>query len=295
MKKLLLILLAMLIANSTVRSMDIHAAANQCNLERMQQILGANPLFAQARDENQNTPLHLVAGGGDINSAALLLQYGADVNARGRSGLTPLHWAAYKGHTGLTTLFLGMTLLEVDHDFLSINAEINARDTEQNTSLHFAAFKGYRDIAMYLLSAGAEINAHKVHRMTPLHCAAVAGNEDIARALLEKAVEHRSQWQMSQIFLVEPEHLLGNECYVDDRDNWGYTALHLAVSNGHLDVVATLLQHGADVNALDNKSRTPLHWAAHKGRRAVMRVLFEYRCCVNVRDYRGFTPLQLAR
>ena len=42
----------------------------------------------------------------------------------------------------------------------------------------------------------------------------------------------------------------------------GHTALHVAAFQGHLDVVASLLKHGANVHAIDNTWRTtPLTWA----------------------------------
>ena len=43
---------------------------------------------------------------------------------------------------------------------------------------------------------------------------------------------------------------------------YGYTALHLAAEDGHVDVVKVLLQNGADVNAVDSKDQTALQMAA---------------------------------
>ena len=43
------------------------------------------------------TPLHLAAAHGRVPAARLLLELGADVEARCSIGRTPLHWAAFKG------------------------------------------------------------------------------------------------------------------------------------------------------------------------------------------------------
>ena len=43
----------------------------------------------------------------------------------------------------------------------------------------------------------------------------------------------------------------------------GRTALHLACSNGHLDTVKMLIQHGASVHVQDSFHQTPLHNAIH--------------------------------
>jgi hypothetical protein len=46
----------------------------------------------------------------------------------------------------------------------------------------------------------------------------------------------------------------------------GATPLHLASIQGHDDLVAYLLTHGASLTAKDRLGYTPLHWAAYKGR-----------------------------
>jgi ankyrin repeat protein len=52
----------------------------------------------------------------------------------------------------------------------------------------------------------------------------------------------------------------GFDPHVKDKD--GVTALHRAAMGGHPDAVATLLKHGAPIDALDGMfSATPLVWA----------------------------------
>lgn len=50
---------------------------------------------------------------------------------------------------------------------------------------------------------------------------------------------------------------------VNEANYGGRTALHLACSNGHLDTVKLLINHGASVNVLDSFHQTPLHNAIH--------------------------------
>ncbi|XP_047224593.1 oxysterol-binding protein-related protein 1-like isoform X2 [Girardinichthys multiradiatus] len=56
----------------------------------------------------------------------------------------------------------------------------------------------------------------------------------------------------------------------------GWTALHLACSSGHRDVVEELLKAGVDVNLQDNMGDTPLHKAAHAGRKEIVLLLLRY-------------------
>ena len=76
----------------------------------------------------------------------------------------------------------------------------------------------------------------------------------------------------------------------------GFTALHLAAFFGRETVAATLLEHGADVNAVArNPLRVqPLHSAAAAGHTPVARLLLEYGADPNARQEGGFVPLHAA-
>jgi ankyrin repeat protein len=52
------------------------------------------------------------------------------------------------------------------------------------------------------------------------------------------------------------------------RNRYGWTPLHWAARNGHLQTVTALLDWGADVNAADANGWTPLFPAAYWGQRA---------------------------
>lgn len=61
-------------------------------------------------------------------------------------------------------------------------------------------------------------------------------------------------------------HLLKKGTYVDQRDSSGYTPLHYAARNGHLDLCRLLVEKGACVNAITNQGQaTALHRAATAG------------------------------
>ena len=55
---------------------------------------------------SQSTPLHLAAGYNRVGVVQLLLQHGADVHAKDKGGLVPLHNACSYGHFEVTELLL---------------------------------------------------------------------------------------------------------------------------------------------------------------------------------------------
>ena len=63
---------------------------------------GANPNIGD--HHNNQTPLHVAALGGHINVAKALLKGGADRNAKGRGGVTPLMTASNRGDGDMANL-----------------------------------------------------------------------------------------------------------------------------------------------------------------------------------------------
>ena len=63
---------------------------------------------------------------------------------------------------------------------------------------------------------------------------------------------------------------------VNKVDNIGQTALHYAASEGHKDMVAYLIEKaGVDVNKVDNNGSTALHYAAAKDHKEVVQYLVQ--------------------
>ncbi|MDQ7821364.1 MAG: ankyrin repeat domain-containing protein [Candidatus Eremiobacteraeota bacterium] len=69
-------------------------------------LLAVNPALAKKKDNDGFTCLHYAAIGDQVETAAFLIEKGADVNAVGPDGRTALHFAAKKGFTEMTELLL---------------------------------------------------------------------------------------------------------------------------------------------------------------------------------------------
>ena len=236
----------------------LHLAALGRNEQAMRLLLeqGAD---INARKGNQFTPLHGAAYNGHDEVARLLLEKGADINAREEDQWTPLHLAAQNGHDQVARLLLGQ------------GADINARTNKQYTPLHWAAQKGHDEVARVLLEQGADINARTGDQATPLHNAAFNGHDEVARLLLEQGADINAR----------------------QEDQW--TPLHWAAAKGHDEVARLLLGKGADIEARQKDQYTPLHLAAQNGHDEVARLLLGKGANIKARIKSGHTALDIAK
>ncbi|HUV29656.1 MAG TPA: ankyrin repeat domain-containing protein [Acidobacteriota bacterium] len=82
-----------------------------------------------------------------------------------------------------------------------------------------------------------------------------------------------------------------NPQLVTATDDQGYSPLHKAAYNNHLNVVEYLISQGADVNSASGSGSTPLHGAAYYGHPEIVRVLLDGGAECDVVNAGGYTPL----
>ena len=114
------------------------------NIEAVKQHLAAGVDVNAKSDKLGTTPLHYAAKRGEKEIAELLIANGADVNARGMMGWTPLSWAANK---------------EIAELLIAKGADVKAKTDFEYTPLHWAAVSGHKEVAELLIANGADVNA----------------------------------------------------------------------------------------------------------------------------------------
>jgi ankyrin repeat protein len=155
----------------------------------------------------QDQGLIWAAGFGHPGAVKLLLESGADINARNNDGETPLMVASLLGHVDIVKLLLAK------------GADVDAMHKRGMTALMRASFEGHVEVVRVLVDHGADVN---VEGMIPaLSLACEMGRTKVVKLLLEKGAD------------------------VNAKDHWGNTALVLASKKGHGQIVELLKAHGA--------------------------------------------------
>jgi RNA polymerase sigma factor (sigma-70 family) len=124
------------------------------------------------------TALHRAAYNGDRALAALLLDAGADPDARTSGGQTPLHIAALVDRPAIVA------------QLLAGGADPNAAADHGLTPLHFAVIRDRRAIVAQLLAAGADGALPDRHGRTPVDWARMKGYEELVE-VQESSVDSR--------------------------------------------------------------------------------------------------------
>jgi hypothetical protein len=168
--------------------------------------LNGRDLDGEPDHHNTDTPLHWALKNGQVYASKLLIDNGADVNAKNNDGHTPLHYACVFGHVDAAKLLI--------HNEANVNAKSN---NDGGTPLHYASAEGHVDAAKLLIDNGADVNAKDNDGYTPLHNACENGHVDVAKLLIEKGAD------------------------VNTKNNDGNTAHRLAMMKGHQELAILMV------------------------------------------------------
>ena len=199
---------------------------------------------------NDETYLHLAVKKMKIELATLLLEKGADPNARDSRGLTPLHYA----------LKLGASRTRTNPDLiidllLDNGADIHARSDDLRSSLHWAVESAQLSHIKKALAAGAAIDRPSIDGVTPLHDALFLGLNDIVEHL---TANHASIDIYSAAGLGDLEkvkrflHPKPNR-YLKLQGDSGRSALMYATIGGQIEIVNLLLSKATGENRYSNE------------------------------------------
>jgi ankyrin len=257
-------------------------------LEKIAEWEKANPQRAKA---HITWLLQSAAQAGQPEVVTVALEHGADPNAKGSDGSTPLHRAAMASVRGAEVVGL----------LLKHGAKPTALMAEGETPLVVAVSCGHSDIAAALLAGGADANARDGEGRTALHQAVHADQQRLGR---RKAGAQRVRFPWDPVVETNEQPVItvlaSGGANVNATDKRGVTPLHVAAYSGYDAAVDLLLANGANARVKTREGTTPLHSVAVgdggvSTRLHIAESLLAAGAEVTARDKAGKTPLDLAR
>ena len=202
-----------------------------------------------------------------------LLEQSVDVNASQVDGMTALHWVAL--HDDQKTARLLVTA----------GADANATNRYGVTPLKLACTNGNGPLVELLLEAGADPNTTLPGGETALMTASRTGRLGPVKALLARGADvHATVQGMGRQdgagatkFLAR----MADPTIFDFEARTEQTALVWAAAEGHGEVVAALIQAGAEFQMTLESGFTPLLFAVRQGHTDVVRTLVKAGVDVN--------------
>ena len=263
---------------------DVHSAARLGMIEKLRELVFADPALVNARGGDGQIPLHFAS---TVEIARLLLAHGADIDARDVDHeSTPAQWmvrdrqqiARYLIQQGCETdilmaAALGDTTLVRKH--LDANPGcIHLRVSDQ----YFPMINPKSGGTIYQWTLGWYVSAHDVAKQF--------GHDEVFRLLMERSPTEvklvAAYWAADELAV---KSLLADHAGLAASLSPAYRRqVAHAARNNNLAAVRVMLAAGLPVGALGQHRATPLHWSAFHGNAEMAREILRYKPPLELTD-----------
>lgn len=236
------------------------------------------------------TPLIIAVGNSYIDTAKILIENGANINAVDIEGWSALSYAVNNGDIEIAKLLLENKAKIKDELLIAIKspivesrinmmkllidnkANINYTDENGFSPLNIAIESGDMELTKFLITNGANVNSLMQDGVSLIGYAIAQNNMDLLQILIEN----------------------GANVNYTNGDSWADTPLQTASRLGLDNVVRILLTRNADINAVDMNGNTALHTAALNSQLSIVKLLLEKNPNLDIQNKVGNTALHLA-
>ena len=272
---------------------DLLEAAKQADVAAVRALLEQGAPV-DAIEGDGTTALHWASYHDEIATVQRLLTAGADVNVANDLGVTPLWTASQNGSEELVRMLL------------TAGANPNLALLAGETPMMVAARSGAREVVGLLVAHGAALEARGSRGQTALMWAVAQGHSQVVDLLLSQGADpHARSAVWGEVMGVPPHgqpeynrdiphggntalmfaarvgsvasarHLIAAGADVDDTNAWGVSATTMAAHAGFSELVALLLEEGADPNAAE-AGFGAIHVAVMRQELAMVTTLLEH-------------------
>ncbi|PIQ24039.1 hypothetical protein COW36_05840 [bacterium (Candidatus Blackallbacteria) CG17_big_fil_post_rev_8_21_14_2_50_48_46] len=282
-------------------------------------LVGADPNQLIPYGTTQIRILSWASRWGNLHLMQLLIDKGADPNARDLAGYTPIKWAVAFSDQ-----------IEVLEFLVKNGADINLADAEGYTPLMSAAMGGNLEIVKFLIEKGAKLQAQTDEGYNALLSAARYGHMEVLEYFIHQGSDLAYQDRLGRSVLTEAiwgNHLevvsyylrfakdpqarskalkyaqtyqnteilqfLNSQSEAASPQSANENLLQ-AVKTGNIPALQAALAQGASPHAQDATGKSALNMSIQSGKIESVQVLLEAGAELNPRDSRAVSPLMLA-
>ena len=309
--------------NTCLQSLVVH----ECNIAILQAIID-HDAHVNATNKRGHSALMMASVKGNIDAVNVLLKAGADPDITDANGNTCIHLSMYevwKRKVLQTLIDHGANVNATDKDcqtalvvasdkgntdainvLLTAGADPNIADANGNTCLHFAVHQGCnKEVVQMIIDHGAHVNIANKNGLTALMIACERGNIDVINVLLEAGSDPDItdasgntclQCSVLQGCSIEVlQTIIDHGAQVNATNKNGQTALMMASDCGYLNGINMLLRAGADPNVINANGSTCLHFASrHGSSKEALQTIIDHGVNVNATNKKGHTALMMA-
>lgn len=169
---------------------------------------GFNP---NTTDDDEFTALHHASQIGNLEIVEVLIEKGADIHAKSKSGDSIFIWACWGGK------------IDIIKVLIEKGADINSEDKYGHTGLKIAELQNNTELKELLLKNRVGNKMNKMDPISTLFNAASYGQLSLFESIVMDGMD------------------------LDVTDHRGLTALMIAAKNGHTNLVQALINHNVEI------------------------------------------------
>lgn len=187
----------------------LHKSAIKGNLDIIEFLIQNGARIDVKEEKSGRTALHMAT---KPEVAKLLIEKGAQIEAKDTRGRTPLLICAMESH------------VEVAQVLVQHGAQVNSKTGGGNTPLNFATSYGHIDMVKLLIQNGAQVDIKGQHGNTPLH-----------GIMQSRGIGAKRHFEIVK-------YLIEHGAPIDTKNNISETPFDKANRNGHIEIAKYLLE-----------------------------------------------------
>ncbi|ULT95578.1 hypothetical protein L3Y34_004351 [Caenorhabditis briggsae] len=262
--------------------------------EALKKILEMESKNSQKWMVREKELIHFAAEKGYLDIIKALVEAGGNKNEQNSKQALPLHVAAK------------MNQLECVEYLMDENTR-DAADENEMTPLMLAVSQDSLDCVKYLIEKGVDLTITDRDERTPVYIGAkynaLLSVGYILQYLKDQTETTRSEisetdcLKMSLASKKSLRNIMEDEkrTMVNMADRDQNSPMHIVASNGYLEMMRLLYEHGAAITQVNEDEETPLHRASHSGQTIAVKQLVEWdKRLLLMKDEMGNSALHLA-